>query len=449
MGVLKVGISGVRGIIGDGLNPGVALEFGRAYGTFINCGKVAVARDTRTTGEMLSAAVVSGLLSAGCIVVDIGVVPTPTLFLYVKEKKLDGGIVITASHNPSQWNGIKFAEPDGTFLRESRIEKLFNIYYQKKFRQVGWDMYKPITRDGTACSLHIKKVLSSIDVKAIRKRKFKIGLDYCNGTGAVITSDFLKELGCGVYAINDKPDGHFAHEPEPVPKNLKGLCKLIRNKKLDIGFAQDPDADRLALVSDKGDAVGEEYTQVLAAKSVLSRKKGIIATNVSSSLMMDDLAKAFRTRLIRSKVGEANVAEQMKKKGALIGGEGNGGVIFPKINFVRDSIVGIGLILGYLASSGKKLSELVDEITAYEMVKGKVECPFAKVTEILDMIKAAYRKETIDLTDGIKVVWPDKWLQVRPSNTEPIIRIMTEARTKKDAHNLYLEALRQIEDLMN
>lgn len=448
MNTLKIGISGVRGVVGRGLTPTVALEFGQAYGTFVNCGKVAVGQDTRPSGSMLKSAIICGLLYSGCSVVDIGIVPTPTLFLYVRKNKLDGGVVVTASHNPSEWNGIKFAEPDGTFLNQFRMEKLFDLYYKKGFRQISWDVFKDLVYDDKACSQHIEEVLRNLDVKSIQKHSFKVGLDSCNGAGSNITREFLMRLGCKVFSINDIPNGKFTRDPEPLAENLGALCRLVKRKRLDIGFAQDPDADRVSLVSEKGVAIGEEYTQALATRAILSKKRGIIATNISSSLMMDDIAKEFKTRLIRTKVGEANVAEQMRKRGVLIGGEGNGGVIFPKINSVRDSIVAIGIILEYLADSQKKLSKLTEEIPHYDMVKGKIRCPLAKTSEVLEMLRTIYRDSKIDLTDGVKIQWPDKWIQIRPSNTEDIVRIIAEAKDRKEAYSLYLEVCKQIEDFI-
>lgn len=436
---LKIGISGVRGIVGASLTAKTALDFGSAFGTFMNCGDVAVARDTRTSGDMLKSAVISSLLASGCKVIDIGIVPTPTALFYVRShKNIDGGVIITASHNPGEWNGIKFINSDGTFLSEARLERFFDIYYKKEFRTFSWDTLKTIDIDPTAADAHIKEVLKHLDVKNIRKKHFKVGIDYVNGTGCVVSPRFLSELGCRLFAINDEPNGLFNHEPEPLPKNLKGLCRLVKQKRLDIGFAQDPDADRLAVVSDKGLTIGEELTLGLSIKSVLTyRGKGVVVTNLSASRIIDDIAAQFKTKLIRTKVGEANVVFEMKKKNAIIGGEGNGGVIFPKINYGRDSLVGMGLILEYMAKSNKKVSQLISEIPHYEMIKGKFECPFSKTSDALSAVKDCYRDCNFDKTDGLKIIWPDKWIHVRSSNTEPIVRVIIEAPTKKEVNELY------------
>jgi phosphomannomutase len=449
MSSLKIGISGVRGIVGDSLTNAIVMEFGKTFSTFINCGTIAIARDTRTSGDMLKSSVVAGVLSCGCNVIDIGVAPTPTALFYVRKNRVDGGIIVTASHNPGEWNGLKFAEKDGTFLGEASLENFFDIYYKKEFRQVPWGAIKNIKTDSAAADAHICEVLKNLDVKVIRKRRFKVGVDYVNGTGCVITPKFLSELGCSVISINDEPTGLFKHEPEPLPKNLKGLCSLVRQKRLDIGFAQDPDADRLAVVSEKGVAIGEELTLGLSVRFILSyRKKGVVVTNLSASRILDDIASEFKIRLIRTKVGESNVVCEMKKRGATIGGEGNGGVIFPSINYGRDSLVAMGLILEYLAKSNKRVSQLSAELPHYEMIKGKFECPFSRTADVLDAIKCFYKNEKVNTIDGIKVIWPDKWIHIRSSNTEPIIRVIAEARTKKEANWLYSEVSRNINSIV-
>lgn len=447
MSSLKIGISGVRGIAGTSLTNTVALEFGRTLGTFVNCGKVAVARDTRTSGDMLKSSVIAGLLSCGCKVIDIGIIPTPTALFYVRNHKVDGGVIVTASHNPGEWNGLKFIESDGTFLSESRLEKFFDIYYKKEFIDVSWDIFKTIDIDPTAAEAHIDEVLKNLDTEAIKRKRFKVGVDYVNGTGCLITPAFLSRLGCKVFGLNDEPNGIFSHEPEPLPKNLKGLSKLVKQKELDIGFAQDPDADRLAVVSEKGLAIGEELTLGLAVKFILSyRQKGVVVTNLSASKVLDYITSSFGIKLIRTKVGESNVVCEMKKRDALIGGEGNGGVIFPKINYGRDSLVGMGLILEYLAKSNKKISQLADELPRFEMIKGKFECPLSKTSDVLNILRDFYKAEELDVTDGLKVIWPARWVHIRSSNTEPIIRVIVEADSKKEATSLYTEVSKKIND---
>lgn len=436
--MLKVTVSGVRGIVGESLTPKVALEFGLAFGTLIRGAKVVVGRDTRASGSIMRNALFCGLVSGGCDVVDLGISPTPTVLLTARKFRCYG-IIITASHNPAEWNGIKFANSNGTFLNKTEMHSLHRIYKDKRFNIATdcQDLSDAVTKFNGAVDLHIKAVLKNINKTSIRKRRFKVACDFCNGTGAVITKKFLEKLGCKVYAINDKPDGRFAHNPEPTNKNLKTLSRLTKRKKADLGLAQDPDADRLALCDEKGNLIGEENTLSLAVKAILRKKKGKVVVNASTSRAIDKIAGEFDVELFRTPVGEINVVEKMKKVGALIGGEGNGGVIYPKINLCRDSIVGIGIILQYMAESKRTLSELVGAITQYKMVKGKIRCPADEAEQSVAGLKDIFKEHELDLVDGIKIMWPAGWVHVRPSNTEPIIRIIAEAKTVRKAKKLY------------
>jgi len=436
--MLKVTVSGVRGLIGDGLTPRVAMQFGMAFGTVIKGKKVIVGRDTRASGKVLKNALFCGLVSSGCEVVDLGICPTPTVLLQARKEKCYG-IVITASHNPQPWNGLKFANKDGTFLNKRQMNQLHNIYKAKKFNTVidCEDVSEAVCKDDKALDLHINEVLKNLNKNLIRKQGFKVACDFCNGTGAVITKKFLSKLGCKAYTINDEPNGRFAHNPEPTPKNLRQLSRLVKRKKADIGIAQDPDADRLALCDEKGVAIGEENTLSLAVKAILRKKKGKVVVNASTSKSIDKITQEFGVKLIRTAVGEINVVERMRKAGALIGGEGNGGVIYPKVNLCRDSFVGIGIILQYMAETKKTLSELVRGITQYKMVKGKIHCTSEEAKSAVDNLKKKFKSNELDLVDGIKIIWPQGWVHLRPSNTEPIIRIIAEAKTVAQAKKLY------------
>lgn len=436
--MLKVTVSGVRGIVGESLTSRVALEFGLAFGTFVKGTKVVVGRDTRTTGKLMRNAIICGLVSSGCEVVDLGICPTPTVLLMARRLK-SNGVVITASHNPGEWNGLKFSKKDGTFLSKSGMKKLHTLYKDKKFNVVGdcKDMDEAVTKFYKANDIHADVVLKNINKNLIRTKRFKVACDFCNGTGAVITKKFLKKLGCKVYVINDKPNGRFAHNPEPNVKNLKSLSRLVKRTKADLGLAQDPDADRLALCDEKGALMSEENTLCLAVKAILSKEKGNVVINLSTSRAIDKIIQQFNVKLFRTPVGEINVVDKMKKVGALIGGEGNGGVIYPKINFCRDSLTGIGIILEYLARSNKTLNELVGDIVQYKMVKGKIHCLPDKVKPVLDMLKKEFKDKKPSLADGIKIMWPNGWVHARPSNTEPIMRVIAEAKTIAGAKKLY------------
>jgi len=436
--MLKISVSGVRGIVNEGLTPKVALEFGLAFGTFVKGNKVAIGRDTRTTGKLIRNAFVCGLVSSGCSVIDVGVCPTPTV-LFMARKLKSEAVIITASHNPGEWNGLKFAKRSGTFLNKSEMNRLSDIYRNKKFRIVADcdNVDEAITRFNKACDIHIDAVIKNINKTLIRRKHFRVACDFCNGTGAVITKKFLEKLGCKVYAINDQPNGVFAHNPEPTAKNLKSLSRFAKKKRVDFGLAQDPDADRLVLCDEKGRLIGEENTLSLAVKAILTKKKGTVVVNVSTSKAIDKIAEEFGVKLYRTAVGEINVVERMKRVGALIGGEGNGGVIYPKINLCRDSLVGIGIVAEYMARTGKKISELISEITQYKMVKGKFHYSSQDARSIINMLKKEFSDKELVLEDGVKIILPKGWVHVRVSNTEPIIRAIAEAKTTKEAKRLY------------
>lgn len=444
---LKISISGIRGIVGESFTEEIALEISKAFGTFLNNGKVAVAGDTRPSSKLFKHLILSGLASTGCLPVDLGICPTPTVGIAVKELGCSGGIVITASHNPVEWNGLKFFRGDGTFIKEDELNKLINIWKTKKFKETAET--KSIEK-GEALTIHIEKILKVLDVKSIKERQFKVALDSCNGAGGKITQMFLKELGCKVLAINVEENEPFPHPPEPIPQNIKDLTELVKREKADIGFAQDPDADRLSIVSEKGEAAGEEYTLALSADYILSKplNQKTIVTNLSTSMIIDDIAGNHNARLIRTKIGEINVAQEILKSAAAIGGEGNGGVIYPEVSLSRDSITAIGLILEYLAKSKKKTSVLIDSLPKYYMYKEKININSAEeAEEALNKIKEKYISEKMDLTDGVKIIFKDSWIHVRPSNTEPILRVITEAKSKEEAKllcNLILEVLNQV-----
>ncbi|HCG76296.1 MAG: phosphoglucosamine mutase [bacterium (Candidatus Ratteibacteria) CG_4_10_14_3_um_filter_41_18] len=432
-----ISISGIRGIIGESLTPEVIAKFAASFGTYIKGGKVVVGRDTRLSGEMAKYAVFSGLLSTGCEIVDLGIVPTPTVQLLTEKLKANGGIAITASHNPQEYNGLKFISSNGTFLNSSQVKPFLDIYLQNKIK------YLPFTRDTIiknyhqeAIDFHLKKTLSLLNSSLIRKSHFSVALDCCNGAGSVIAPLLLKKLGCRVFIINDKLNKTFPRPPEPLPENLLTLGNLVK-KKADIGFALDPDADRLAIISEKGKAIGEDYTLGLATKFILSKSKGPVVTNLSTSQIMEHITGEFNCSLFRSRVGEINVVEEMKKRKAIIGGEGNGGVIFPSLHHGRDSLIGMGLILQYLSERRKTVSQLVEEIPSYKMLKKKISLPRPGIKKVISKIKKYYHAEKINLLDGIRVTGKDWWLHLRPSGTEPISRLIIEARTEKQIKNLY------------
>jgi phosphomannomutase len=444
---LVISISGVRGIVGKALTPDIVTRFASAFGTFIRGRKVVVGRDTRVSGAMIKHSVFAGLMSAGCRIVDLDIVPTPTCSLMVEELKAKGAVVISGSHNPVEWNALKFLRSDGVYLNDEQGKELLDIYYQGNFRNVRWEKLMPVDEDRTSIERHLDKVLSVLDVDAIREAKLTVVIDSCNGAGSIITPELLMQLGCKVVRIHCTPDGLFPHNPEPIFVHLEDLRKAVRRHKADIGFAQDADADRLAIVNEKGEYLGEEYTLALAARHIVRSRKGSIVANLSTSRMLDDVADEFGVKTIRTPVGEVYVAETMMAEKSVIGGEGNGGVIDPRIHYVRDSIIGIGLILEEMAATGKKISRLARELPKYHMLKKKVECGRDTAGEIMQKLKKKYARHKLNLKDGIRIDWKDKWVHVRPSGTEFALRIIGEARTQKEARSLvnsFLEEARKI-----
>lgn len=437
---LKISISGVRGLVPGSLTPEVCLDFAKAFGTYIEGGKVVVGTDPRRSSEFIKGIIFSGLLSAGCKVIDLGICPTPTVGIMVRELEADGGIVITASHNPLPWNGIKFMRGDGIFLNETQAKQLIKIYEEKQFK-----VAPPRGVSALRCGIdiHIRKVLKAVKPSVIRRKKFKAAVDACNGAGSVAMVKLLEKLGCKVIAINVDPRLPFPHHPEPVAENLAELMQLVKDKKADIGFALDSDADRLAVVSEEGAALGEELTLALCVRFILGRglppaqKKRIIVVNLSTTRAIDDLCRQYRAMCIRTKVGEVHVAQELKELKGLMGGEGNGGVIFPGVGFNRDSLTAAALLLNHMAVSGKKLSALAAEIPHYTMIKTKIECHnLDEANDLVEKTKLVFEGEDMILTEGVKVVFPDSWIHVRASNTEPVIRIIAEARERKTAEEL-------------
>ena len=438
---LLVSISGVRGVVGEGLTPDVALRYALAFGNYCKGGKVFLGRDTRTSGEMLRGAVVCGLLAAGCDVVDMGICPTPTVGIVAEELRAYG-LVITASHNPIQWNGLKFIGKDGIFLSQKQVEKLKRMVQNSMFPYKSWNRMGKLRVSELLILKHISKVLRLryIREQRIRKRKLQVVLDCNNGAGSEIAGMLLKVLGCRIIELNSKPCGTFAHPAEPLPQNIRMLCQKVKKTKADIGFALDPDGDRLAVVSDKGVPLGEENTLALAARFVLGKNPGNMAINVSTSKIMEEIAKEFGVKVFRTKVGEAFVAKKLKRVKGVIGGEGNGGVILPELNSGRDALGGMALILEYLAESRKTISELSKELPSFHMVKKKIGIK-GDLNPKLKKLENRFKNVKINRVDGLRLDFSDSWLHIRKSNTEAAVRIIAEAKSKGMANKLANKAI--------
>ncbi|MEP7336711.1 MAG: phosphoglucosamine mutase [Acidobacteriota bacterium] len=453
---LKISISGVRGVIGESLTPTLLARFAQAFGTYVGSGTIVIGRDPRTSGEMVRQAVIAGLLSSGCRVIDLDVCPVPTVQLIVRQRKASGGIAITASHNPAEWNALKFVNAEGLFLSNGQARELLDIYHQGEYTKVAGSEMRNVEVVATALDAHINAIISAVGklppTYPTTGRKLKVALDSCNGAGSIIAPRLLEALGAEVVTVNTTPDGSFPRGAEPIAENLQQLCQLVKESKADVGFAQDMDADRLAVIAETGDPVGEDNTLVLATRYVLGKTPGAVVTNLSTTSAMDDAVKMFDCRLHRSKIGEANVTEMMQQVGAVIGGEGNGGVIYPRINFCRDSHVGMALILHLLAETGRPVSGLIADLPRYVMLKEKLPCPSDKISEVLKMIRRDFAGYQMDLRDGVKVNFGvDEgagWLHVRGSNTEPIIRLVVEARDEARARQVLRKVFEKVEDLL-
>jgi phosphomannomutase len=434
-------ISGLRGIIGDGLDPIYVTRFAAALGTIFCGGKVVVARDGRSTGPMIQHAVISGLLATGCEVLDAGICTTPTCGVLVRHHNAAGGLQITASHNPIEWNGLKPFAPDGSVFNRELGQQLLSILESEAITWKNWSGLGKVTTLTDPSQPHIDKVLTLVDVEAIRKKKYRVVLDCNHGSGATCGPRLLEALGCEVIVLGGTPDGRFEHIPEPTEKNLGDLCKAVIQSKAHAGFAQDPDADRMAIVDNDGRYIGEELTLALAADFVLERRKGPFVVNGSTSRVTADIAAKHKCQFHRSFVGEAHVCAKMRLVQAVLGGEGNGGVIDPQVGYVRDSLVSMAYVLAGLTDKKTTLAEWADSLPFYTIVKDKITCPASAVPMACDALRKAFPDAQAREGDGLRLDWSDRWVQVRASNTEPIIRIIAEAPETQQAVELIDQAM--------
>jgi len=442
---LKISISGVRGVIGESLTPGLLTRFAQAFGTYISSGTVVIGRDPRTSGEMVKQAVIAGILSSGSRVLDIGMCPVPTIQLVVRQRRAHGGIAITASHNPAEWNALKFIGPGGLFLNSGQAGEMLDIYHQGEYTKVPGAEIRTVEEVAGATDLHIRAILDALGPLPKTSKRLRVVLDACNGAGSLVGPQLLESLGAEIISINVTPDGSFPRPAEPLAENLGDLCVAVKEHGADIGFAQDMDADRLAVVSEQGVPIGEDYTLVLAAIYVLGREPGPVVANLSTTSALADVAKKFDCPIFLTKIGEVNVTEEMQKQNAVIGGEGNGGVIYPRINFARDSLVGMALILHLLARQSQSVTELLNDFPHYYMVKEKLICPSDKLTVVSKMLREAYAGYPTDTRDGTKVTLPNGWFLVRGSNTEPVIRVVGEAKTEGEAREIVARVRGKVE----
>ncbi len=437
MATLMSSISGIRGIVGNGLDPEIIIKYTKAYAEFIGSGKVVIGRDARITGEMVNQITTGTLLAKGIDVVDIGICPTPTVQFNVKKLKAQGGIAISASHNPNEWNALKLLNGTGQFLSPAEYVQMQKFLADGQSNYKSWDKIGKWTEYSKGIQNHIDAIfdLGIIYVEEIRKKRFKVLVDCVNGAGAYILPDFLKEFGCEVIEMNCEKTGIFPRTPEPLPENLIETMKRVKSAKVDFGIVVDPDVDRLVLISDKGEPFIEENTITQIVQFILSRKKGNVVVNLSTTRAVDDIAAKYGCSVFRSPVGEANVVKKMKEVNAVIGGEGSGGIIFPELHYGRDALVGIALTLQYLSDYGKSISELKKELPQYFIVKKKIEVT-KNPDEVISKLTDNFSNQKINTEDGLRVDFADHWVHFRRSNTEPIVRIIVEAKSESKAEEL-------------
>lgn len=454
-------ISGIRGTIGgrtgDTLNPLDIVKFASAYAMFIRnsrgdkcCGKIVVGRDARISGDMVRNIVCGTLMGAGFDVIDIGLATTPTTELAVRMSGADGGIIITASHNPRQWNALKLLNSEGEFLDKNEGNEVLDIAEREDFTYAEVDGLGKYISDDTFNERHIEAVLALplVDVEAVRKARFRVCVDAINSVGGVILPDLFKALGVECEVLNGTPDGDFAHNPEPLEKNLGGIMERMRAGGFDLGIVVDPDVDRLAFICEDGRMFGEEYTLVSVADYVLSHTPGNTVSNLSSTRALRDVTERHGGKYAAAAVGEVNVTTKMKEVGAVIGGEGNGGVIYPECHYGRDALVGIALFLSSLAQKGCKVSELRATLPDYYIAKNRIDLtPATDIDAILAKVKQMYAGQQVNDIDGVKIDFSDKWVHLRKSNTEPIIRVYSEAATMEEADALGKQMMKLVEDM--
>jgi phosphomannomutase len=450
-------ISGIRGTIGgsvgDNLTPVDAVKFASAYGTFLKQNttkeklKVVIGRDARISGPMIHNLVVNTLIGLGIDVIDLGLSTTPTVEIAVPLEQADGGIILTASHNPKQWNALKLLNQKGEFLNGEAGAQILEIAESEAFSFVEVDDLGEITHNDAYMDIHIDEVLALnlVDAEAVKAKKYKVVVDGVNSSGGIIIPKLLEEMGVEVVKLYCEPNGHFPHNPEPLKEHLGDICALVVKEQADFGIVVDPDVDRLAFISNDGEMFGEEYTLVAVTDYVLSKTPGNAVSNMSSSRALRDITQKHNGTYEASAVGEVNVVELMKKNNAIIGGEGNGGIIYPESHYGRDALVGVALFLTYLANQTKTVAEIRASLPQYFMSKNKIELtPQIDVDAILDTMTKRYAHENITTIDGVKIDFETEWVHLRKSNTEPIIRVYTEAPTQTEADALALKIVDEI-----
>lgn len=453
---LIVSVSGFRGKVGETITPELVTSLAACFGAYLqetDGGRpVFLGRDSRTSGPMLARGATAGLQSVGCEVVDLGIVPTPTLLLAVEDGRGAGGIVVTASHNPGEWNALKFASSEGTFLDAEAMERFLDLVGSRTVVRAGWTEIGSVRTDSGAVDRHLDRILtlSCLDVPSLKDRGFRVALDCVNGAGGLIMPQLLEALGCEVVGVGTEPHGRFPRDPEPTAGNLSDLGRVVVESGAELGLAVDPDVDRLSLVDGEGTPLGEDLTLALAAVVVLRRSPGIVVTNLSTSQVVEDVAAALGGTLVRAPVGEINVARRMQREGAVVGGEGNGGVILPDLHFTRDAPLAAALVLQHLVDEGRGLRAAVAQWPKYVIRKRKVAFPRESLEGAFLALRDDLEPASTDLSDGLRMSWPRErvWLHVRPSGTEPVVRLIAEGTSDGEVDALLSRASAVLEGVI-
>ncbi len=438
---LKIGTSWVRGVVGEALTPELVVNFACAFGTWADGGPVVIGRDTRRSSTMLRAAVISGLLSPGCEVIDLGVSSTPMVSFAARELSAAGGISITGSHNDARWNALKFLGPDGMLLNAVKSEELLDIYHASAFLTAPRDRLPPIAEEPGMVDRYVEHLLASLDSEAIRARGYRVALDFTNGACAEMARRLFQGLGATLLPLNHEPTGLFAHPPAPSIAHLREVAALVGERGADLGAGINVDGDRIAFVTEEGRALSEEFTLPLAARSRLTRRPGAIVTNLSTSGMVDEVARRHGQTVVRTPVGESHVMDRGLEVEAVLAGEGSGGVGMLPATMTFDGLLTLGMVLESMASEGAPLSALADDLPRLFLRKGELACPPDLIYKVLEGFRAGFADRSPDTSDGVRLSWDDAWVHVRASNTEPLLRVIVEGRTEERARALFVDAM--------
>jgi phosphomannomutase len=445
----KIGNSWIRGVVGGGLTAELVTDFACAYGTYVGGREVVLVRDTRASSPMFGAAVLAGLLSTGCNVANAGVCPTPVAQYLVRRRRAGGGIAVTGSHNAAGWNALKFIDEDGALLNAIRGEEVLDLYHLGEYTKASWDRLGKEEEIAGYVGPYLAETVGKLDVDLIRKARLRVAVDTVNGTAGGVIREFLRFLGCTPILINEEMASDFAHDTAPSVRNMRQLVSLLRHIDVDVGFAVNTDVDRVGIVTEKGEALSEEYTFPLVADHVISSRGASVVTNLSTSMMVERVVERHGGRLVRTKIGEGYVIFRAINEDAILAGEGSGGVAYMPVSRAFDGFLTMALVLEAMARSGHRVSELAARLPTFVMKKGEIPCSPDRVYSVLEEFRGSYLHEQIDLADGVRVAWPDQWVHVRASNTEPILRVIAEGEDPERVERLFADTLFRVNTVVH